>query len=773
MTTLIFRNNTTQSINSMSGETGELFVDTTKNTVVVALDGQNGGIAIGSEEYALNNLLPSKQNKNGKYLYLNGNSAEWHKLNIVRPGTSVKSIIDLQEPDFIKFDGSHKNKTDYPDLSSILEPDYGLFDNLVSSKSNFLNGNSQPVSYYQIFDGPFLLDPEVRPPMPTSNYNNMVFDGTHYVRILGVIDNNYSTSGNSIGGEGSEAITFSGINPNELFYPIYQPPYPPLGNQFKVQYSTDAINWNTVTVAPFSNNATRCASLCTDGIGGIYMVAQNIGNREQLNLGSGGMTNDVIVKSTNHGVTWNQLLPISYNDGRIITCNPITKHLYLLPGLIINQTGAYQQNNDYQQTPRVIKKSENNGVLWSDVTVYGDALNNSNEFNNPLYTQNGLMVCVSISYLPAFIQDATGDHWNKVKYHLLYEVQTDPNNNPQLTRLEYREYTHPNAEGYPLLASQKTAPRSIPDQSGSTFLNNRKYQFEPYITYNPADGYFYSAQTFSSSGIYDLVIEDPGFGYPSNIQSFELSFTAAGQGGGAGSDFYVNATGYVTISDFEISSAVITNPGYGYKTPPTAWLTLTPSSQFDPNNPGVTIYARQAKINLLYDQNKERGTIVIKRHIANTLNGLSYQVPKAFPNNNIEELFEVPATLWEDYAVFDNKELFNPIEDELGLDSSDYRFGLGLHRLHISPIFGFMILTKNKILYNIDPVNNPDGWTKVTGLDESKLYNFSTCINVNDGVIISAENEVIKLYKSTTKFALNIIQPETVSGITINTYLKA
>jgi hypothetical protein len=53
------------------------------------------------------------------------------------------------------------------------------------------------------------------------------------------------------------------------------------------------------------------------------------------------------------------------------------------------------------------------------------------------------------------------------------------------------------------------------------------------------------------------------------------------------------------------------------------------------------------------------------------------------------------------------------------------------------------------------------------------MYNFSTCINVNDGVIVSAENEVIKLYKSTTKFALDIIPPETVSGLTINTYVKA
>jgi hypothetical protein len=762
MTTLIFRNASTESINSMSGETGELFVDTTKNTVVVALDGQSGGIAIGSEEYALNNLLPSKENQNGKYLYLNGISAEWHKLNIVRPGTSVKSITNLQEPDFLKFDGIHKNKIDYPDLSSVLESEYGLFDNLVLSKSNFLNGNSQPVSYFQT------SGLEVRPPMPTSNHNNMVFDGTHYVRILGMVDNNYSVSGNNVVDENNMPITFSGINAGELFYPIYQPPYPPLGNQFKVQYSTDAINWNTVTVAPFSNNATRCASVCTDGIGGIYMVAQNIGNREQLNLGNAGMANDVIVKSTDHGVTWNQLLPISYNDGRIITCNPITKHLYLLPGLIISQTG------EYQLTGRVVKKSENNGMLWSDVTVYGDPFNHE-KFNNPLYTQNGLMVCLSVSYLPAFIPTAAGDHWNKVKYHILCEVQTDPNNNPQLTRLEYKEYTYTDDSDFinpisiPQLTSQKTAPRVGPP--GSTFLNNRKYQFEPYITYNPADGYFYSAQTFSCSGIIELYVEDPGIGLYGGV-TVPLLFSDANDGT---ANFYVNATGYVTIEDYQISSAVITNPGYGYKVPPTAIAQVSIGPYPDPNNPNIMLSpGRQPKINVNYDQNKERGTIVIKRHIAtNALNELSYQVPKAAPNNNIEELLVVPATPWEDYAVFDNKQLFNPIEDELGLDSSDYRFGLGLHRLHISPIFGFMIFTKNKILYNIDPVNNPEGWTKVTGLDETKMYNFSTCINVNDGVIISAENEVIKLYKSTTKFALNIIPPEIVSGITINTYLKA
>jgi hypothetical protein len=763
MTTLIFRNAATQSINSMSGETGELFVDTTKNTVVVAIDGQSGGVAIGSEEYALNNLLPSKENQNGKYLHLNGTSAEWHKLNIVRPGTTVKSITNLQEPDFLKFDGIHKNKIDYPDLSSILESEYGLFDNLVLSKSNFVNANSQPVSYFQTSGA------EVRTPMPTSNHNNMVFDGTHYVRILGVVDNNYPISGNILVDQDNQPIEFLGINPGELFYPIYQPPYPPIGNQFKVQYSTDAINWNTVTVAPFSNNATRCASVCTDGIGGIYMVAQNLGNRLQLNLNNAGMPNDVIVKSIDHGVTWSQLLPINYNDGRIITCNPITKHLYLLPGLIINQTG------EYELTGRVVKKSENNGMLWSDVTVHGDSFDNQEKFNNPLYTQTGLMVCLSVSYLPAFISNALGDHWNKVKYHVLCEVQTDPNNNPQLTRLEYKEYTYTEDDLLiPQLTSQKTAPISKPSDNGTTFLNNRKYQFEPYITYNPADGYFYSAQTFSSSGIYGLEIEDPGIGYTPNIETIELTFTPADNPNDGINDFSVTATGFVTFEDYQISSAVVTNPGYGYKTPPTVTIPNTAQPYPDPNNPGVQLLPRQGKINVLYDKNKERGTIVIKRHIAtNALNELSYNVPKAAPNNNIEELFEVPATPWEDYAVFDNKELFNPIEDELGLDSSDYRFGLGLHRLHISPIFGFMIFTKNKILYNIDPVNNPDGWTKVTGLDERKMYNFSTCVNVNDGVIISAENEVIKLYKSTTKFALNIIPPENVSGITINTYLKA
>jgi hypothetical protein len=763
MTTLIFRNAATQSINSMSGETGELFVDTTKNTVVVAIDGQSGGVAIGSEEYALNNLLPSKENQNGKYLHLNGTSAEWHKLNIVRPGTTVKSITNLQEPDFLKFDGIHKNKINYPDLSSVLESEYGLFDNLVLSKSNFVNGNSQPVSYFQTSGA------EVRTPMPTSNHNNMVFDGTHYVRILGVVDNNYSISGNILVDQDNQPIEFLGINPGELFYPIYQPPYPPIGNQFKVQYSTDAINWNTVTVAPFSNNATRCASVCTDGIGGIYMVAQNLGNRLQLNLNNAGMPNDVIVKSIDHGVTWSQLLPINYNDGRIITCNPITKHLYLLPGLIINQNG------EYELTGRVVKKSENNGMLWSDVTVYGDSFDNQEKFNNPLYTQTGLMVCLSVSYLPAFISTAAGDHWDKVKYHVLCEVQTDPNNNPQLTRLEYKEYTYTEDDLLiPQLTSQKTAPISKPSDNGTTFLNNRKYQFEPYITYNPADGYFYSAQTFSSSGIYGIEIEDPGIGYPPNIETIELTFTPADNPNDGINDFSVTATGFVTFEDYQISSAVVTNPGYGYKTPPTVTIPNTASLYPDPNNPNILLPPRQGKINVLYDKNKERGTIVIKRHIAtNALNELSYQVPKAAPNNNIEELFEVPATPWEDYAVFDNKQLFNPIEDELGLDSSDYRFGLGLHRLHISPIFGFMIFTKNKILYNIDPVNNPDGWTKVTGLDERKMYNFSTCINVNDGVIISAENEVIKLYKSTTKFALNIIPPENVSGITINTYLKA
>jgi hypothetical protein len=771
MTTLIFRNASTESINSMSGETGELFVDTTKKTVVVALDGQSGGVAIGSEEYALNNLLPSKENQTSKYLYLNGTSAEWHKLNIVRPGTTVKSITNLQEPEFLKFDGSHKNKVDYPDLSSVLEPEYGLFDTLVLSKSNFLNANSQPISYTNV-GGQLDVELAVNPPIPSSNYNNMVFDGTHYVRILGVQDSNYAASGNIL------SFQYDDVNTGNVFYPLYQPPYPPLGTPFKVQYSVDGIIWNTVTVAPFSNNATRCASVCTDGVGGIYMIAQNLGNKQQSNP-----PNDVVVKSTDHGVTWNQLLPISYNDGRIITCNPITKHLHILPGSSIT-LDTYFNDGDWiyggAYGDGSIKKSVNNGVSWTDVEYVNasypqPAIQSPTKFTNPLYTADGLMVCLAISYLPAFISNAAGDHWNKVKYSVLCEVRTDPNNNPQLTKFDFNEYTY--REGNPMfviipqLTSQKTAPKTAENYNGQTWLNNRNYQFEPYITYNPADGYFYSAQTFSSSGIYGLEIEDPGFGY--NGETSELLFSEHGYD--SFYDFYVRATGYVTIEDYQISSAVITNPGYGYKTPPTAWLQNLPSTQFlDENNPSSPTYPIQAKINVLYDQSKERGTIVIKRHIAtNALNELSYNVPKAAPNNNIEELFEVPATPWEDYAVFDNQMMFDPTKDELGLDSSDYRFGLGLHRLHISPIFGFMILTKNKILYNIDPVNNPDGWTKVAGLDETKMYNFSTCINVNDGVIISAENEVIKLYKSTTKFALNIIPPETVSGLTINTYLKA
>jgi hypothetical protein len=773
MTTLIFRKGSTEQISSFDREEGELFVDTTKKTVVIDNN------AIGLEDVAANNLLPPKENADGKYLQLNGTTAVWSELNIIRPGSVLQSAEDLLESEYIKFDGIPKNKSNYPKLNIPSEEEYGLLDLLVSSPSNFLNANSHPSDIY--INSRLVSDYVIHYPMPSSNYNNMVFDGTHYVRILGHYDPNYSSKG--FGLVKSDAFgTDVLFKPQEVgdgnvFYPIQQPPYPPTGNQFKVQYSSDGINWNTVTVAPFSNGATRCASVATDGVGGIYMVAQKLSDIRQIETnGDFGTsfavaTNDIVVKSTDHGVTWTTILPISFNDGRIISCNPVNKHLYVLPGMPINAYSGEYGEAIAANSPLI--KSTDYGVTWNDALNLGgsimDLSNNPARFNNPIYTQDGLMVCLFVRSLPANVnlsQNITSVGWEQVEYGLLTEVFSDPYNNPTETRFVYTPYDFTDIMTKQLVSQKNLV--TFKDGYDNTLKGDfKKYHFEPCITYNPADNYFYTAQTFVVSGFDGIEIEDAGDGYSTMTPGVpievaltitEPSFTTKSL------QNRVQASGFVTITDEDagISSVTITNPGYGYIYPPVVYLPTKPSGE----------NARIAKLNVEFDRSKQRGIVVIKRHIAtNALNGLQYSVPTELPETGSVFINE-PGTPWEDYAVFDNQELFDPSKDELGLDGSDYRFGLGIHKLHISPIFGFMIFTKNKILYNNDPANNSNGWKQIIGLDETKMYNFSTCINVNDGVIVSAENEVIKLYKSTTKFALKYIPPEDASGIVVNTYLK-
>jgi hypothetical protein len=287
----------------MVGQDGEIFIDTDKNVPVIQDGITPGGHPLISEEYLLENSLPPKTGIDKRYLNVQDGESVWKELSLLPEGSvvSVSSDMFLPESDFLKLDGSIKPKQEYPALASIFG-DIPVAEVVSTETSNL---------YRWLGGFEAVIDNE-----------NMVFDGTYYIRILGQDDPNYNIYRN-----------FGDDNPYGdyvQFYPFWLSGATYVdGTQFKIQRSLDGINWNTFTVAPFSNNATRCKSISAGTDGVIYMLVDRI---TDLNEDSDLIESysSLLVRSEDHGSTWQE---ISLGDfiSRLTDDAAIKKVKYIKP----------------------------------------------------------------------------------------------------------------------------------------------------------------------------------------------------------------------------------------------------------------------------------------------------------------------------------------------------------------------------------------------------------------------------------------------------------
>jgi hypothetical protein len=430
---------------------------------------------------------------------------------------------------------------------------------------------------------------------------------------------------------------------------------PPDGTQFKIQRSLDGINWTTFTVAPFSNNATRCYSVLADEDDGkIYMVAQALPNFNPyngLNITEADGTSDVVVMSSDHGSTWVEIAAPYRNTGRVLTYNNISKSLYLFNGAKLTPFNSPTFLGPENPPNVTVANTAAPTIQFNPVQIVDDQ-------NSP-YPPNFIS--------EYFINYATVKN-DVLMYIQAYPVQANQAGgnfetiaNGEYVENEYAQYFRCGQQISLLGDSVNWQQTSTPIQSfyGDSGLffpeaNRNKFKNEICFCKVPA--------TFSNTGA--LIT-------PDRIYSIVK---------------HKNSTYKIYVQkDFNL---------------------------FNPDPYGFTFYAD----------------------------------------------VELPG-----FSVY-NELLFDS-----GLDSAVEQKGIS--KFHWSPLFGFMVLTKNKIYYNLDPINNKS-WNKINGLDESKNYQFLTCINTPSGVLVSGMNDVVYVNIPDNKFLLPTADTNLLNKYQTSKYIK-
>ena len=432
---------------------------------------------------------------------------------------------------------------------------------------------------------------------------------------------------------------------------------PPDGTQFKIQRSLDGINWTTFTVAPFSNNATRCYSVLADEDDGkIYMVAQSLPNFNPYNpltITEADGTSDVVVMSSDHGSTWVEIAAPYRNTGRVLTYNNITKSLYLFNGTkltLFNKPIVWNLDID---PPRVtVANTTDSTIQFNPLQIIDPGP----------YPNNGPYPYNLNQYFTNYVT---------VKNDLLMYIQAYPaqamsgGNFEQISTGEYieEEYEHYFHTGQQVSLLEET------------FLWN-----------------------YSNEPIQSFYARNDGFFPEVDKKNFK------------------NEICFCKVPATYLNGAIVTPDRiYGI---------------FKHKNSLYKIYVQK-------DFVSESGDPY----------GFTFYADVELPG----------------FSVY-NEILFEP-----GLDSA---LGTkGISKFHWSPLFGFMVFTKNKIYYNLDPINNKS-WNKVDGLDESKNYQFLTCINTPDGVLVSGMNDVIYVTIPDNKFLFPTADTSLLNKYRLSKYIK-
>ena len=433
---------------------------------------------------------------------------------------------------------------------------------------------------------------------------------------------------------------------------------PPDGTEFKIQRSLDGINWTTFTVAPFSNNATRCYSVLADEDNGkIYMVAQALPNLNQYNPltnTESDATSDIVVMSSDHGSTWVEIAAPFKNTGRVLTYNNITKSLYLFNGKELTR------------------------------------------FNKP--------------------------------------APLGPENPPKVTVANTTEST---IQFNPIL---------IPSESGP-------YPSQTPYPYN-LDEYFFNYATVKN----DLLMY---------IQAHPVQ---ANQGG----NFEQIANGEYIEREYE----------QFFRCGQQVSLLVDTFLWEDDDSQIQSFYGNSDAFFPEADRNKFKNEICFCKVPATFSNSGAIVTPDRIygifkHKNNTYKIYVQKDFLLENFnrygfTFYADVELpgfsvYNELLFETGLDSTLEQKGIS--KFHWSPLFGFMVLTKNKIYYNLDPINNKS-WNKINGLDESKNYQFLTCINTPSGVLVSGMNDVVYVTIPDNKFLLSTADTTLLNKYQTSKYIK-
>jgi hypothetical protein len=727
----------------MVGQDGEIFIDTDKNVPVIQDGITPGGHPLISEEYLLENSLPPKTGIDKRYLNVQGGEPVWKELSLLPAGSvvSVSSDMFLPESDFLKLDGSIKPKQQYPALASIFG-DIPVAEVVSTETSNYYSFYSS--SYQQ-----------------RSNDENMVFDGTYYVRILGQDDPNYNKyDPYTFGSFGSPYTSsmFIQFYPNSVFPGVEYVD----GTEFKIQRSLDGINWTTFTVAPFSNNATRCKSISagTDGI--IYMLVDR----------------PVGVDPTSYALLWDPL--VEYTSNSFIQYKGY-EYTLLTPTSVIGVPP--DESTDWQRGvttigqfySSILVKSEDHGATWQEVSL-GSPFDARLPFERLIKRVKYTKPRKSNPSDLIQWQPETQYQIDDLLYHkdVIYRI-TSIIGSPTTPMTEPVAPVFRSGQG--VNGDYQLAFEELYDRGSILLISDDSNEPTPYLISTDAGESFkelLNPQIQNYDYSYNIKIVDTSSGtYLYNI----IFNRALGPSDNPNHRFY-------SITQDLLQTPNEVDPEYTYL--PEVGLHYFKGGELNPinfslsynpsiNDVSVTPYRfnepascyNEDTDQILYAYTTDSDTIILLSIDSTDSVNAAFTAETSYNSNNPSQ----PTLTSKFYSKITTSPDFDATKPYINPEGDDYTTwtSIGVVKLHWSPIYGTMVFMKNKIYYSTDPASLQ--WNVISNIPSDKNNNFASCINTPDGVLVSCRDTVFYI-KDGDSFSLPTIKDDVSLSYPTSYYVK-
>lgn len=638
-TKLKFRRGTTTELQTMVGQVGEVFIDTDKNVPVVQDGITPGGHPLISEEYLLNNSLPPKQGVDKTYLAVENGEAVWKELTVLPIGSVVKfpSNISVSEKDFLKLDGSVKLVSEYPGLQEI-------FGNTLSFADTVAYGNTN-LDYETGFFSSWDYTGTFKAHNGDADSEHMVYDGSHYVRILG---------------------QYANINN---------------GSQFAVQKSSNGTVWTSTFVSPFSNQANRCRYVCTDGRGTIYLLADRTSDN-----------NVILAKSVDHGQSWTEIPLKLTNNQTLEIVRPLTKIAYIKPRSSV----------------------QTNAIEWQPESVY--------ELNDLVYYGDSIYQITSVADIP--------DPWaNSGVLNTLADLNSVSGDPIDLMVGD---------ETMDLMAKNLPLTSTIPPSHKSSSASNGDY-------------------TLTYYGVYDLgclVLYANGNVYISYLnQGEKFKLVINSNSDYVGQNLIQTNNGLVSCHIYMNGDRV---GGWIWEDKKTTPEEINPETGEPYGNYYLNYQEGYAQIDypatLIGGETKYitappwyANEISFYKEPAMCYKADTNQIIVAYTTNSGSiKLHSINSVATED-SSFIPETVMDESVGEMRLNFkliAELSTDRGLRKIHWSPIFGIMVFS-GSLIYTLN-VETSD-WKVVSGIDYDSYMNYSSCINVEDGVLVACTDRILKI----------------------------